>query len=114
MSEHERKTVSISVIRRLPRYYRYLGMLLHSGVTRISSKELAAQMKVTASQIRQDLNCFGGFGQQGYGYNVELLYKEIGAILGVEKRSRPFSSAAAPAAKALSGRTTCSGTAALS
>ena len=80
------KTVSISVIRRLPRYYRYLGMLLHSGVTRISSKELAAQMKVTASQIRQDLNCFGGFGQQGYGYNVELLYKEIGAILGVEKK----------------------------
>lgn len=80
------KTVSISVIRRLPRYYRYLGMLLHSGVTRISSKELAAQMKVTASQIRQDLTCFGGFGQQGYGYNVELLYKEIGAILGVEKK----------------------------
>ena len=80
------KTVSISVIRRLPRYYRYLGMLLHSGVTRISSKELAAQMKVTASQIRQDLNCFGGFGQKGYGYNVELLYKEIGNILGVEKR----------------------------
>ena len=80
------KTVSISVIRRLPRYYRYLGMLLHSGVTRISSKELAAQMKVTASQIRQDLNCFGGFGQQGYGYNVELLYKEIGNILGVEKK----------------------------
>ena len=80
------KTVSISVIRRLPRYYRYLGMLLHSGVTRISSKELAAQMKVTASQIRQDLNCFGGFGQQGYGYNVELLYKEIGAILGIEKK----------------------------
>lgn len=80
------KTVSISVIRRLPRYYRYLGMLLHSGVTRISSKELAAQMKVTASQIRQDLNCFGGFGQQGYGYNVELLYKEIGVILGVEKK----------------------------
>ena len=60
------KTVSISVIRRLPRYYRYLGMLLHSGVTRISSKELAAQMKVTASQIRQDLNCFGGFGQEDW------------------------------------------------
>lgn len=78
------KTVSISVIRRLPRYYRYLGMLLHSGVTRISSKELAAQMKVTASQIRQDLNCFGGFGQQGYGYNVEELRSEIGHILGVD------------------------------
>ena len=80
------KTVSISVIRRLPRYHRYLGMLLNGGVTRISSKELAAQMKVTASQIRQDLNCFGGFGQQGYGYNVELLYKEIGNILGVDKK----------------------------
>ena len=78
------KTVSISVIRRLPRYHRYLGMLLNGGVTRISSKELAAQMKVTASQIRQDLNCFGGFGQQGYGYNVEELRAEIGHILGVD------------------------------
>ena len=78
------KTVSTSVINRLPRYYRYLGILLRSGVTRISSKELAHQMKVTASQIRQDLNCFGGFGQQGYGYNVEMLYKEIGQILGVD------------------------------
>lgn len=82
------KTVSISVIRRLPRYYRYLGMLLHSGVTRISSKELAAQMKVTASQIRQDLNCFGGFGQQGYGYNVAELRSEIGHILGIDKGHR--------------------------
>ena len=78
------KTVSLSVVRRLPRYYRYLGMLLNNGVTRISSKELAAQMKVTASQIRQDLNCFGGFGQQGYGYNVEELRGEIGHILGVD------------------------------
>ncbi len=79
------KSVSTSVINRLPRYYRYLGILLNSGVTRISSKELAHQMKVTASQIRQDLNCFGGFGQQGYGYNVEMLHKEIGQILGVDK-----------------------------
>ena len=79
------KTVSISVIRRLPRYYRYLGMLLHSGVTRISSKELAAQMKVTASQIRQDLNCFGGFGQQGYGYNVVALRGEVAKILGMDR-----------------------------
>ena len=78
------KTVSISVIRRLPRYHRYLGMLLNGGVTRISSKELAAQMKVTASQIRQDLNCFGGFGQQGYGYNVAELRAEIGHILGID------------------------------
>ena len=80
------KTVSISVIRRLPRYYRYLGMLLHSGVTRISSKELAAQMKVTASQIRQDLNCFGGFGQQGYGYNVSNLTGEIKRIMGIDRK----------------------------
>ena len=79
------KTVSISVIRRLPRYHRYLGMLLNGGVTRISSKELAAQMKVTASQIRQDLNCFGGFGQQGYGYNTQYLYEEIGKILGLDQ-----------------------------
>lgn len=79
------KTVSTSVINRLPRYYRYLGILLHTGVTRISSKELAHQMKVTASQIRQDLNCFGGFGQQGYGYNVEMLHNEIGQILGVNQ-----------------------------
>lgn len=78
------KTVSTSVINRLPRYYRFLGRLLRTGVARISSKELAHQMKVTASQIRQDLNCFGGFGQQGYGYNVEMLHNEIGQILGVE------------------------------
>lgn len=77
------KKVSSVVIRRLPRYYRYLGELLTSGITRISSKELSARMGVTASQIRQDLNCFGGFGQQGYGYNVEYLHKEMGKILGL-------------------------------
>ena len=77
--------VSPSVINRLPRYYRFLRDLLGRGVTRISSKELAELMNVTASQIRQDLNCFGGFGQQGYGYNVELLHKEIGSILGVDR-----------------------------
>ncbi len=70
--------VSLSVIRRLPRYYRFLGDLLHNGVGRISSKELSQQMNLTASQIRQDLNCFGGFGQQGYGYNIEQLHREIG------------------------------------
>lgn len=77
------KKVSIAVIKRLPRYYRYLGELLNNDVSRISSKELSQRMGVTASQIRQDLNCFGGFGQQGYGYNVEYLYKEIGNILGL-------------------------------
>ncbi|NSW91947.1 MAG: redox-sensing transcriptional repressor Rex [Firmicutes bacterium] len=77
------KKISIAVIRRLPRYYRYLSDLLRMDITRISSKELSERMGITASQIRQDLNCFGGFGQQGYGYNVESLYREIGNILGV-------------------------------
>ena len=76
-------TVSLSVIKRLPRYYRFLGELLKSGVNRISSRELAQIMRLTASQIRQDLNCFGGFGQQGYGYNVSALHGEIGNILGL-------------------------------
>lgn len=78
-----KKKVSIAVIRRLPRYFRYLSDLLQMDITRISSKELSARMGITASQIRQDLNCFGGFGQQGYGYNVESLYTEIGNILGL-------------------------------
>jgi len=77
--------ISQAVIRRMPRYYRYLGELLENGVERISSKELSERMQVTASQIRQDLNNFGGFGQQGYGYNVEFLYEEIGRILGLTK-----------------------------
>ena len=72
------KDISQAVIRRMPRYYRYLGDLLDEGVERISSNELSEKMKVTASQIRQDLNNFGGFGQQGYGYNVQYLYDEIG------------------------------------
>ena len=75
------KNISPAVIKRLPRYYRYLGALKAKNITRISSKELSERMKVTASQIRQDLNNFGGFGQQGYGYNVENLYVEIGKIL---------------------------------
>lgn len=78
--------ISTAVIKRLPRYYRYLGELLESGIERISSGELSGKMNVTASQIRQDLNNFGGFGQQGYGYNVEYLYLEIGKILGVDKK----------------------------
>lgn len=81
----EEKEISKAVIKRLPRYYRYLGELLESGVERISSNELSSKMKVTASQIRQDLNNFGGFGQQGYGYNVKHLYTEIGKILGLDK-----------------------------
>lgn len=70
----------------MPRYYRYLGDLLEEGVERISSNELSEKMKVTASQIRQDLNNFGGFGQQGYGYNVQYLYDEIGRILGLQQQ----------------------------
>lgn len=80
------KDISSAVIRRLPRYYRYLDELLENDVVRISSKELSEKMNVTASQIRQDLNNFGGFGQQGYGYNVEYLYTEIGKILGLDKK----------------------------
>lgn len=79
------KYISTAVIKRLPKYYRYLGELLENDVVRISSKELSDRMGVTASQIRQDLNNFGGFGQQGYGYNVEYLHSEIGKILGLEK-----------------------------
>lgn len=81
----EERIISQAVIRRLPRYYRYLGELLENGVERISSNDLSKRMKVTASQIRQDLNNFGGFGQQGYGYNVKYLYTEIGKILGLEE-----------------------------
>jgi len=77
--------ISKAVVKRLPRYYRYLGELQSAGVERISSGELSQQMKVTASQIRQDLNNFGGFGQQGYGYNVEYLRNEIAKILGLNK-----------------------------
>ena len=80
----ERRKISRAVISRLPRYYRYLGDLLEIGVERISSNDLSKKMNVTASQIRQDLNNFGGFGQQGYGYNVKYLYTEIGKILGLD------------------------------
>ena len=81
----EHRGISRAVISRLPRYYRYLGDLLEAGVERISSGDLSKTMHVTASQIRQDLNNFGGFGQQGYGYNVKYLYTEIGKILGLDK-----------------------------
>lgn len=82
----EDKKISMAVIRRLPRYFRYLSDLMKHDIKRISSKELSERMHITASQIRQDLNCFGGFGQQGYGYNVEYLYDEISKILGTDKR----------------------------
>ena len=81
----EEKPISKAVIRRLPRYYRYLNELLEQGVDRISSKELSRMMNVTASQIRQDLNNFGEFGQQGYGYNIKKLHAEIGKLLGVDQ-----------------------------
>lgn len=81
----EERQISKAVIKRLPRYYRYLGELLNNGIERISSGELSNKMQVTASQIRQDMNNFGGFGQQGYGYNVKYLYDEIGKILGVDQ-----------------------------
>ena len=80
------KEVSIQVIRRLPRYYRFLTELENSGVDKISSTKLASIMSSTASQVRQDLNCFGGFGQQGYGYPVAQLRQEIGRILGLDKK----------------------------
>ena len=81
----EAKEISQAVIGRLPRYFRYLGELKDQGVERISSQELSELMQVTASQIRQDFNNFGGFGQQGYGYNVKYLYDEIGKILGLDQ-----------------------------
>ena len=82
-NDEKRPAVSDAVIKRLPRYHRYLGDLLAEGRLRISSAELSRMMKVTASQIRQDLNCFGGFGQQGYGYNIKYLYGKISELLGV-------------------------------
>lgn len=80
--------ISDLVINRLPRYYRFLGELIADGVTRISSRELSERMGLTASQIRQDLNCFGGFGQQGYGYHIDQLRQEIGKILGLDKANK--------------------------
>lgn len=83
--ERKRSNISMAVIKRLPKYHRYLGELLKNDVDRISSKELSEKIGFTASQIRQDLNCFGDFGQQGYGYNVKDLYNEISGILGLSK-----------------------------
>lgn len=100
------KNVSASVINRLPRYYRYLGELLNKGVVRISSKELSERMGVTASQIRQDLNCFGGFGQQGYGYNTEHLHKEIETILGLDNQYKAILVGAGNIGRAFTQNTT--------
>ena len=80
-------SISMSVIRRLPRYYRFISELEEQGVERISSNKLADIMNVTASQVRQDFNCFGGFGQQGYGYHVKELREIIGGILGVNQNT---------------------------
>jgi len=85
IADAQKATVSSAVIKRLPRYHRYLGDLLREGTLRISSAKLSRLMNVTASQIRQDLNCFGGFGQQGYGYNVKYLYAKISELLGVNE-----------------------------
>lgn len=95
--------VSRAVIGRLPRYHRYLRILLEEGRRRISSTELSSLMHVTASQIRQDLNCFGGFGQQGYGYNVKYLYHKIGELLGVNEAYRTVIIGAGNLGRALAG-----------
>lgn len=105
MIEHNNenaKHISNSVIRRLPRYYRFLGELLKEGTIKISSRELSERMRLTASQIRQDLNCFGGFGQQGYGYNVAELRGEIAKIIGIEKRIKAILIGAGNLGRALS------------
>ncbi len=99
----EKKGISRAVINRLPRYYRYLGLLMDQGIDRISSSELSRRMNVTASQIRQDLNLFGGFGQQGYGYNVPHLHDEIGKILGLDKSYSMIVIGAGKLAQAISG-----------
>ena len=100
-SRIDRVNVSMAVIKRLPRYFRYLREVMRMGKTRISSSELSKMMNVTASQIRQDFNCFGGFGQQGYGYNVEYLYTNICELLGVSRGFRAVVVGAGNLGKAL-------------
>ena len=97
----KKTAVSSAVVKRLPRYHRYLGELLREGTLRISSAELSRLMNVTASQIRQDLNCFGGFGQQGYGYNVKYLHGKISELLGVKEGFRAVIVGAGNLGKAL-------------
>ncbi len=105
----KRDGISGSVIKRLPRYYRFLSYLIDDGVVRISSKELSRRMGLTASQIRQDLNCFGGFGQQGYGYNVQQLYLEIGQILGLNRHYKAILIGAGNMGRALAAHVDFSG-----
>ena len=106
VKECDQPAVSQAVINRLPRYYRYLRELISKDILRISSSELSKLMGVTASQIRQDLNCFGGFGQQGYGYNVKNLFNKIGEILGVNERFSAVIIGAGNLGSALAGATT--------
>lgn len=101
--KQETRKISDAIIKRLPRYYRYLGELLAQGVERISSSDFSKLMDVTASQIRQDLNNFGGFGQQGYGYNVSKLHEEIGKILGLDRVHNIIVIGAGNFGKALAG-----------
>lgn len=100
----EKNKISISVIKRLPRYYRFLETLKDNGIVRISSKELAERMGLTASQIRHDFNCFGGFGQQGYGYNVPELYNRIGSILCVHNEVKTILIGAGNLGKAVASK----------
>ena len=100
----DKNDISISVIKRLPRYYRFLENLKNNGIVRISSKELAERMGLTASQIRHDFNCFGGFGQQGYGYNVPELYAKIGEILCVNNKVKTILIGAGNLGRAVSSK----------
>ena len=102
--DNRNNAISLSVVKRLPRYYRFLENLKNNGIVRISSKELAERMGLTASQIRHDFNCFGGFGQQGYGYNVPELYRKIGEILYVESEVKTILIGAGNLGKAVSNK----------
>ena len=97
--------ISMMVVRRLPRYYRFLSDMEAMGITKISSGELAKRMNLTASQIRQDLNCFGGFGQQGYGYHIPTLREKIGEILGIDRPKKAILLGAGNMGRALAGYT---------
>ena len=85
MAAQNQNKVSLPVIKRLPKYYRYISDMHNHGIVKVSSSELARMMGTTASQVRQDFNCFGGFGQQGYGYNIAELRKKIGEVLGITR-----------------------------